>query len=86
MNALLINIPTNITELNDLIHIGAKLVLEKIGVSLNNTDRKSKPGWNLRLESQIRKLRQQTKLLKHENIFGRSEKSTTRTKRTTRRD
>ena len=45
VNDLLTNIPTNdITELNDFIHAGAKLVREKIGVPLKTTDRKSKPG------------------------------------------
>ena len=51
VNDLLTNIPTNsITELNDLIYVGAKLICEKIGVPLKTTDRKSKPGWELRLE------------------------------------
>ena len=52
---LLTNIPTNdITELNDLIYAGTKLICEKIGVPLKTADRKSKPGWKLRLESQIK--------------------------------
>ena len=38
----------------------AKLVSGKIGVLLN---RKSKPRWEIRLESEIRKLRQQAKML-----------------------
>ena len=54
---LLTNIPTNTMDLNDLIYARAKLVSEKIGVPLKTTDRKSKPGWERRLESQIRKLR-----------------------------
>ena len=38
------NTPTNkITELNDLIYAGAKIVREKNGVSLKNMNRKSKP-------------------------------------------
>ena len=57
---LLTNIMINdITKLNDLIYAGAKLVCEKIG-----DNRKSKPGWELRLESQIKGLRQQAKMLK----------------------
>ena len=52
VNDLLTNIPTNITSLNDLIYAGVKLVCEKIEASLKTTDRKSKPGWELRLESQ----------------------------------
>ena len=48
---LLTNIPTNdITELNDLIYPGVKLVREKVGDLLKTTERKSKPGWELRLE------------------------------------
>ena len=65
VNDLLTNIPTNdIKELNDLIYAWAKLVWEKIGVLLKTTDRKSKPVWELRLESQIKRLRQQTIILK----------------------
>ena len=52
VNDLLTNIPTNdITELNDLIYAGAKLVCEQIGIPLKTTDRKSKQGQ----ESQIKK-------------------------------
>ena len=65
VNDLLINSPTNnITELNDLIYAGAKLVCEKIGVPLKTTDRKSKPGWEFRFESHIKRLRQQARILK----------------------
>ena len=64
VNHLLTNIPTNITELNDLIYARAKLVCEKIGVPLKTNDRKSKSGWELRLESQIKRLRQQARILK----------------------
>ena len=57
VNDLLSNIPTNdITDLNDLIYEGAKLICEKIGVPLKTTGGKSKPGWELRLESQIKQL------------------------------
>ena len=65
VNDLLTNIPTSyITELNDLIYAGAKLVCEKMGVLLKTTDRKSKPGWELRLESQIKRLRLQARIRK----------------------
>ena len=37
----------------DLIYVGAKLVCGKIAVPLKTTDRMSKPGWELRLESQL---------------------------------
>ena len=58
-NDLLTNIPTNnITELNDLINTGAKLVCEKIGVLLKTTDKISKPVLEIRLETLIGKLRQ----------------------------
>ena len=53
VNDLLTNFPTNdITKLNDLIFAGAKLDCEKIRVPLKATGRKSKPGWEHRLESQ----------------------------------
>ena len=64
VNDLLTNIPTNITELNYLIYAVAKLVSQKFVVSLKTTNRKSKYGWEIRLKSQIRKLRQQAKILK----------------------
>ena len=49
VNDLLTNILTNdITELNDLIYAGVKLISEKIGVLLKTTDRKLRPGWELR--------------------------------------
>ena len=49
----------NITELNKLIYAGAKLICAKIGVSLKDTIRNSKPGREIRLETLIRNLRQQ---------------------------
>ena len=54
---LLPNIPTdNVTELNELIYAGTKLVFDKIGVPLRNTDRNIKPGWGIRLEVQVKKI------------------------------
>ena len=81
MNNLLTNILTNnITELNDLIYAGAKLV-RKIGVFLKTIDRKSKPGWELRLESQIKKNKTKTTnnntKTEHLEVCGRYGKSTT---------
>ena len=35
----------NITELNELIYAGAKLVCEKIGIPSESTKKQSKPGW-----------------------------------------
>ena len=49
VNDFLTNIPTNITELNDVIYAGAKLVCEKIGVHLKTTEKHSKPGWQVRI-------------------------------------
>ena len=63
-NDLLTNIPTNITDLNDKIYAGANFICEKIWVPLKIPDRKSKPGWELRYESQIRKRRKQGNTLK----------------------
>ena len=54
----------NITELNELIYAGAKLVCEKIGIPSKNTKKKSKPGWEFRLETQIKNLRKQQKVIK----------------------
>ena len=48
-------IPTNnITELNDLIYVGAKLVCENIGIPSKSTKKRQKPEWEFRLESQIK--------------------------------
>ena len=44
----------NITELNELNYAGEKLVYEKIGIPSNNTKKKSKPEWEIRLETQIK--------------------------------
>ena len=43
----------NMTELNELIYAAAKLVLRKIG-SPQKARKKSKPGWKIRLETQIK--------------------------------
>ena len=61
MNKLIPNISTdNITKLNELVFAGAKLIGDQIGVSLKNPIRNSKPGWEIRLEWEIKKLQQQT--------------------------
>ena len=45
INQVLTHIPTNnIAELNELIYAGAKLVCEKIGISLKSKKKRSKPG------------------------------------------
>ena len=46
----------NITKLNELIYAGAKLVCEKSGIPSKNTKEKSKPGWEIRIETQIKKI------------------------------
>ena len=56
INHILSYIPTNnITELNELIYSGAKLVCENIGIPSKSTKKQSKPGWEIRLETQIKK-------------------------------
>ena len=58
-------IPTNnITDLNELIYAGAKLVCKNIGIPSKNMKENSKPGWEFRLETQIENLRKQLKVVK----------------------
>ena len=57
----------NIYELNYLIYAGAKLVNEKIGIPTKSTKKQSKPGWEVRLETQIRNLRKQAKMVKQKD-------------------
>ena len=52
----------NIRELNKLIAV-AKVVYEKVGVLLKNTNRNSKLGWKIWLETKIRKSWQQAKMI-----------------------
>ena len=59
----------------------AKLVCEKIGIPSKSTKEKSKPGWEFRLETQIKKnLRKQAKMIKQKEDAGiirnRKEKTT----------
>ena len=56
----------NINELNDQIYACANLVSDNIGIYLSNPNRNTKPKWEMRLEEQIRKLQQQTKLFRKE--------------------
>ena len=72
----------NISELNDLIYAGAKLVCEKIGVSSKCTKKQSKQGWEVRLETQIKNLRKQAKMViqKDPRICGKRMEKTTREK------
>ena len=43
----------NITELNELIYAGAKLVCEKIEIHSKSTKKQSRLRWEIRLEAQI---------------------------------
>ena len=45
----------DITELNEIIYAWAKLVGENIGIPSKSTKKKSKPGWGIRLETQLKK-------------------------------
>ena len=57
VNQVLIYISTNnITELNELIYAGAKLVCDKTGIHSKSTKEKSKLGREFRLETQIEKI------------------------------
>ena len=79
MNQVLTYIPTNnITDSNELIYAGAKLVCENIGIPSKNTKAKSKPGWEFRLETQIENLRKQLKVVKQKKKaeINRKEKTT----------
>ena len=66
INHILPYIPTNnITELNELIYAGAKLVCANIGISSKSPKKEQKPGWEIRLESQIKKKkRKQARMMK----------------------
>ena len=56
INHILPYIPTNnITELDELLYAEAKLVCENIGIPSKSTKKQQKPGWEIRLESQIKK-------------------------------
>ena len=56
---LLPNISTSyLTELNGLTYVGAKLVCYKSDVSLSNPKGNTKPKWEIRLEGEVKKLRQ----------------------------
>ena len=65
INHILPNIPTNnTTELNELIYAGAKLVFENIVIPSKSTKKQQKPGWEIKQESQIKKLRKQARMMK----------------------
>ena len=65
----------NITELDELINAGAKLVCEKIGIPQKARRKKSKAGWEIRLETQIKKKSTKTvqkdkTKVRHWNMLG----------------
>ena len=60
----------NITELNEQIYAWEKLVCDKIGVLLKNTSINLKPGCEIRLETQMRNLRQQAKTIRQRENAG----------------
>ena len=55
---------SNIKEFNEVIYAGARLFRAEIGFSLQNTNRNSKCGWEIRLKTLIRDLRQQVKTIR----------------------
>ena len=64
INQVLTYIPmNNVTGLNELIYAGRKLVCEKIGIRSKSMKKKSKPGWEIRQETQVKNLRKQAKMI-----------------------
>ena len=59
----------NITELNELIYAGTKSVWNKISAPQMNRNRNTKPGWEIKQQRQVKKLRQA-------KILGKEEKNT----------
>ena len=82
VNKLITNIPKCcITELDMLIYSGAKLVSDKIGVLIRNQRKNAKPGWEIRLERQIKKLQLQAKGVRREKYVRIYWDKKTRTKK-----
>ena len=71
---------SKLTETQQLKCVRAKLVCEKIGIPSKITKEKSKPGGEFRLETQIKNLRKQLKMIKQKKnvriIRDRKEKTT----------
>ena len=72
----------NITVLDELIYAGAKLVYEKTEIPLKGTKKQAKPGWEIRLETQIKNQRKQVKMVKQKElgIYGNRTQKATREK------
>ena len=58
--------PCNITEPTELIFEGTKRVCDEILVPLQNSNRNTKPAWEIRIEGLVNKFRQQSKILRKE--------------------
>ena len=56
-------VKTETNKINQVLR-GAKLVCEKIEIPSKSTKGKSKLGWEIRLETQIKNLRKQAKMIK----------------------
>ena len=81
INHILPHKPTNnITELNELIYAGAKLVCVKVGIPSKSTMKQSKPGWEIRPEKKIKKkkLRKRGRIIRKRGaeISGKKEHAT----------
>ena len=61
---------SNITELNELIFAGVKLVSEKKGIPSKITKKESKPGWVIRLKTNIKNLRKPAEMIKEKKDAG----------------
>ena len=74
VNQLSTNIRTgNITEVKKLIYDGSKLVCDKIGVPLRETNKNTKLAWEIRLEGQVKKSvtkSESTKEGKHARVYN----------------
>ena len=87
INQILPDISTNsITELNELIYAGTKLICGKIRIPSKSTKKQSKPVWKIRLETQIKNLRKLVKIIKQKKdagISGNRKEKVTREKNST---
>ncbi len=54
----------NITELIEPIYVGVKLVCEKTVIPSKITKKKSRPGWEIRLETHIKHLQKQAQMIR----------------------
>ena len=71
INQVLPYISTNdLTKLNEVIDAGAKLVYEKMGIPSKSTKKNNKQGLKIRLETQIKDLRRQAKMIKQSKKAG----------------